>query len=331
MNTPAQFHWRLEHSNGLEFVVLRCETPSQAIASQEAWIAPARGSNLCQYRVGDQAIIIFDAATLKRSDYTGTPVLYPTPNRVRNGIFRYQGQLYPQTKRGREIIEHGLVHDEGWQYEPPTILSDAIALKTWITFDESSPLWEAFPFLHRLELVFTLGAAGIQITYHIHNQGQTAIPYGLGLHPYFAKLSGEEATFVSLPANQVMDTTADLLPTGRLIDVIDTLYDLRQAKPIGTLDMDHVFTSLCAGQNAEIDYRSQGLKVTMKATPDFSHLVLYSPRGESYFCLEHYTCSTDAHNLYDQDFVAESGLRLAAPGAITTGSVNYLVTKETQK
>ena len=328
---PAQFHWRLEQSNDLEFVVLSCDAQSYAAGNQEAWIAPAWGSNLCQYRVDDQAIITFDPAILKCGDYTGTPVLYPTPNRVRNGIFRHQGQLYPQNKRGRQIVEHGLVHDEGWQSEPPTILSDAVALKTWITFDESSPLWEAFPFQHRLELVFTLRLAGIQITYNLHNLGRTAIPFGFGLHPYFAKLSGEEATFVSLPANQVMDTTGDFLPTGRLIDVTDTIYDLRQAKPIGALDMDHVFTGLCAGQSAEIGYRSLGIKVTMNATPDFSHLVLYSPRGENYFCLEHYTCSTDAHNLSDHGFIAESGLRLAPPGETTSGSVNYLVTKETQK
>jgi len=105
--------------------------------------------------VNDQAVIVYDADLLKRCDYTGTPVLYPTPNRVRNGIFRYEGQLFPQVKRGRRIIEHGLVHDEPWQYQPPTILSDAIALRTWITFNENGPFWEAFPFQHRLEMVLT--------------------------------------------------------------------------------------------------------------------------------------------------------------------------------
>ena len=330
MNVNQNVLWRKESDpeHGLEFIILGYRDDAHSDNNLEAWITPSHGSNLCRFSVGGKNVIDFERELWSNSDYTGTPILYPTPNRVRDGVFRHQGQLYPQNKRGRRVVEHGLVHDEGWHCEAPTVLPDAITLKTWITFDAGSPLWEAFPFHHRLELVFALGRTGLQITYVLHNLGQTAIPFGFGLHPYFAKLSGEEETYISLPANQVMDMTADQLPTGRLIDVTDTIFDLRQGKPIGALDMDHVFTGVPAGRRAEIDYRTLGIRVSMDATPDFSHLVLYSPRGESYFCLEHYTCSTDAHNLYDQSFVAESGLRILPPGETATGSVSYRITKE---
>ena len=122
-----------------------------------------------------------------------------------------------------------------------------------------------------------------------------------------------------------MEATAELLPTGRLIDVGGTALDLRRPVSIGSLDLDHVFTRIAPGEFARIEYRSLGMSVTLEATEEFSHLVLYSPKGEEFFCIENQTCSTDAHNLFDRGFVVESGLKTVAPGAIRRGGVTYSV------
>ncbi len=131
--------------------------------------------------------------------------------------------------------------------------------------------------------------------------------------------------FVSLPAAAVMEATPDLLPTGRLIDVGGTGLDLRKSAAVGTLDLDHVFTGIEAGRHARVEYRATGLAVDIEATADFSHLVLYTPRGERFFCLENQTCSTDAHNLHALGFAEASGLKTVAPGAVRRGSVTYAV------
>ena len=99
---------RRERVGGLDAVVLSC-------GSQEAWVVPSHGSNLARFTVGGEAIIDFDPALLLKHDFTGTPVLYPTPNRVRNGVFYWRGRDYRQVKRGTLIVEHGLAHSEAWQ------------------------------------------------------------------------------------------------------------------------------------------------------------------------------------------------------------------------
>jgi aldose 1-epimerase len=293
----------------------------------EAWVTPSVGSNLCRLAVNGAAIIDFDPELL-RSDFTGTPVLYPTPNRVRGGVFRYQGANYPQILRGVEILEHGLVHGEAWNYHEPEISAESITLKTWIDFEPFSPLFTAFPFRHRLGLEFEVSKNGLKITYTITNQDEQAIPFGFGLHPYFIRLGGDEATWVEIPADYVMDTSSDLLPTGRLIAVNGTQFDLTQPVSIGSVDLDHVFTGVPAGKSAQVAYPQQGLRVRLLTTADFSHLVLYSPRGVNFFCLENQTCSTDAHNLFDRGLKHESGLKLVLPGEIHTGSVTYLLLME---
>jgi aldose 1-epimerase len=82
------------------------------------------------------------------------------------------------------------------------------------------------------------------------------------------------------------------------------------------------------GKYAQVIYSDLGLRVQLLTTDDFSHLVLYSPRGAGFFCLENQTCSTDAHNLYDRGFKTESGLKLVPVGKVHTGSVTYLIIKE---
>lgn len=321
------FYWKKEvdPENNLEFIILGYRNEAQPGKNLTAWIAPAMGSNMCRFSVGCQNVIDFDSDLLMKREYTGTPVLYPTPNRVRNGMFRYRGKIYNQLKRGESVFEHGLVHNEAWRYSEPVISSEGVCFNTWIDFNKESILFEAFPFTHRLLLEFSLSMDGIKVSYTIQNMGEREVPFGFGLHPFFMKLSGEDETYVTIPAYYVMDYTSDLLPTGRLIEVKNTIYDIRKGIQIGALDLDHVFTGITEGEFAEIEYRGSGIKVTLSATKDFSHIVLYSPNGKNYFCIENQTCSTDTHNLYERGFSAESGLKFVPVRQIHSGYIKYSI------
>ena len=317
-----QFSARTERDSDFTIAVLSHDGGGDAARAMEARIVPAFGANLCRFTVGGRNVIDFDRNLLLARDFTGTPVLYPTPNRVRNGVLRWEGRDYPQRRDGKPVLEHGLVHTEAWEAGEPAADSGGARLETWLDFNEGRALCESFPFPHRLGLSFLLTARGVTVTYSIINQGTRELPFGFGLHPYFTKLSGDEGTSISLPANAVMDATSDLLPTGRLQDVRGTIYDLRKPVPVGSLDMDNVFTGIQRGKCAVIRHHGS-LEIDLGATPDFTHLVLYTPRGEKYFCLENQTCSTDAHNLSDRGFAMESGLKTVKPGAVHSGSVTY--------
>jgi aldose 1-epimerase len=296
-----------------------------ASRSLEARIVPGFGCNLVRFSVGGSAVIDFDPALLLAHDFTGTPVLYPTPNRVRDCRFTWKGRVYPQRRAGRDIYEHGLAHLESWEFEPPTASLEEARFVAWLECRAGCPMFEAFPFPHRISLEFTLTAGGIRVEYAIENRGAEELPFGFGLHPYFAKRDGEEGTFVSLPATAVMEATPELLPTGRLADVAGSGFDLRQPAAVGTLNVDHVFTRIEPGRHARVEYRKSCLAIDLEATGDFSHLILYAQRGKSHFCLENQTCSTDAHNLFARGFGDVAGLKTVAPGAVRRGSVTYAV------
>ena len=370
------FYWRRETENQVDFVVLGARGARHEL---EAWIAPAIGANLCRFVVDGRDVIGYDPEVLRSGGFTGTPVLYPTPNRVRGGVFTYKGAQYHQIKRGRRVTEHGLVYEEPWAFGEPVVSADAVSFAAWQDFCEGSALFAAFPFDHRMTLRFALYGDGVEVTYAIENRGGDALPFGFGLHPYFIKLGGESKTYVKMPARYVMKNTPDLLPTGELEAVEGTVYDLGEPKSIGSVGLDDVFTGIpgagpanavyggdnarggdnagggepegaepagakpagggahvdAGGDNAdgdvsgvsfaEVEYKNLGYKIVLKATADFTHLIVYVPAGEEFFCVENQTCSTDAHNMYDKGFEVESGLKFVCAGHTHSGSVKYAV------
>ena len=321
MSAVVKTEWRRGSEYGIEFVILTCA--GESAASLEAWIAPDFGSNLCRLTLDGTPLIDYEPDVLLRHGYTGTPVLYPTPNQVRDAVINLQGESLRQTKRGKPVLSHGLVHDEAWEHGEPKLEGDSVAFETWIDFDPANPLFEAFPFCHRLSICFRLKCNGITISYSIRNLGDRDIPFGFGLHPYFMKLSGESQTMLTLPTKYVMENAPDNLPTGKLLKTAGTACDLNNPVSIGSINMNHVFTGISSEKAVRIDYMTKELAVIISATSDFSHLVVFSPKNKNYFCVENQTCSIDAHNLYNKGFTKESGLKLVPPGKVHSGFVSY--------
>jgi galactose mutarotase-like enzyme len=112
-------------------------------------IAPEYGSNLYRFRVGEQELIYTDQLLLKRRDFTGSFVLWPFPNRVRDKRYTYQERQYSleQVHRpgGDPTLIHGLVFDQPWHYTQPVIGKDGVSVTTYIDFNAESPNFRAYP------------------------------------------------------------------------------------------------------------------------------------------------------------------------------------------
>jgi aldose 1-epimerase len=300
--------------------------------SMTVGVAPDLGSNLFHFRVGEYDLLHCEPALLQRKDFTGDFVLWPFPNRVRDKKYSYQGKEYSlePVKRpsGNWVLIHGLVFDLPWSYEQPVVKSDSASVTTYIDFTKETPLFECYPFESRLSLTYTLTSKGLSITYHVENKGQHDLPFGFALHPYFSLLSGRQETYVTIPAQTVMEADNELLPTGRLLDVegiMYAMYDLREPVPVGNLKLDHVYTNLQSG-TAIIDYRKQGFQLHVTGSDDFTHVVIYTATAaDNFFCLEHQTCSTDAINLHNQGPERQKIAHLLElhPGQSHSGTLHY--------
>jgi len=296
----------------------------------EVSIAPDLGSNMFRFRVGEHDLIYCEPALLKQRDFTGNFVLWPFPNRMRDKKYVYQGQSYSleglKRPQGNDVLIHGLVFDRPWQYEQPLVGQDSARVTTYIDIAPDSPFYEGYPFDSRLSLTYTLTKNSVTVTYNVQNKGSKQMPFGFGLHPYFALLSGKEHTLVSIPASYVMEADDELLPTGRLLKldgIMYAMFDLRSPSPVGHLKLDHVYTGMRKNESAVIEYQQQAMKLYLIASDDFTHMVIYTPNDAPFFCLENQTCSTDAVNLHHQGLIEEAHLLELLPGESSTGFIQY--------
>src|SRR5205085_4212634 len=179
----------------------------------QAEIAPALGNNCFAFRAA--ADILEPVAVddfLSRPTSYGIPVLFPFPNRIRDGAFTFQGSAY-QVNPPR----HGFVRDKAWTVVGADA-SETEGASLRCRFDareHAEAILGPFPFPFVLEMTYRLldGKLGIHLT--ASNVGERAMPAGYGLHPYFRRPARGR---LQVPAGRRWEL-ADSLPTGKVLEV----------------------------------------------------------------------------------------------------------------
>ena len=312
---------------GWHIIQLLAEHIDNTHKTLSARITPEGGSNMFSLLAGGQELI--DAPDDLNELYKrrrGNPILYPTPNRVRNSVYTFMGDSLKMSFPGetRSHYLHGLVWDDAWEFDEPEIRPDAVVFKTWYIFDENNPRFPAFPFRNTLRVEYSLMSDRMCISYEVENHDTKSLGFGFGLHPFWKVIGNRDETRIQVALPFHMEATKDLLPTGKLEPVKDTKWSLLEPTPISKLRLDDVYFGATPETPVRVIYDAIGLEILQEATADFTHIVVYTPNTD-FLCVENQTCSTDAHNLFSKGFKKESHLQIVKPGEKTGGSVNYIL------
>jgi aldose 1-epimerase len=306
---------------GWNIAVLQYANPSDPKRSLEARIVPEAGSNLHSLKIGDIEVLVQPAewGTTPSLRY-GFPVLFPTPNRVRDSKFTFDGQTYTFPANERTHFIHGLVHKLPWKAGAASADAKSASMETYLDWDSSQPNFKLFPIKHRLSLRFTLDSHGVKLAFTVDNQDTKRLPFGFAFHPWFQILGSRTETYLQVPAQKHMEAEG-LLPTGRLTDLAGTPSDLRKPVSLEMLKLDDVFWGLTPKDIPGYEARDIGVEVSLGGSPEFTHMVVYTPPGRPFFCMENQTCSTDAHNLHAKGMEKEAHLLIAGQGKKVSGWV----------
>jgi aldose 1-epimerase len=317
----------IDPQSGQQVAILRSGDPGGGAPDLEARVAPHAGANLYWLAAGgeqllEQAPSLTDLAQAP----AGTPIMYPSPNRVRDSVFVFEGGRYQFEPNSGPNFIHGLVRRRPWQMDQPCSGADQASVTTWIDWEQDQPDFPSFPVRHRLTVKYTVRQGGLTIEYAVANRGPGRLPFGFGLHPWFRIPGDRAAVRVKVPFSQRMEAE-DRLPTGRLLPVAGTPFDLRRPTSLEALDLDDVYTDPGAGAGAPAwcEWRDRGVRLSLGASAEFTHLVVYTPAGKPVFCLENQTCSTDAHNMHARGQVAQAHLLIVEPGATACGSLDWRI------
>ena len=249
-----------------------------------------------------------DAVAIARGDVEamGCFPLVPFSNRVRDGRFVFDGvEAFIPPIPGPHA-EHG----HGWRRPWRTIAQGA----SWLTieFETRDADW---PFPYRARQNFRLSDNRLDITLSLENLGRRAMPAGLGLHPYFPRTP---ECRLSAKVAGMWNVDAEVMPVD-LATPPPRAADPGRGLVPDEIELDNCFTGWDG--DARIDWPERSTWLTMCASRPLRHLVVYSPRGESYFCAEPVSHCTDAFNLAAGGRTDTGMLRLEPDEAIAVTTI----------
>lgn len=226
-----------------------------------------------------------DQASLARRDPLGLGCfpLVPYSNRIRNGRFSFRNRAIdlPRDAVNDPHAEHGHGWKSAWTIVNRTDSSIAIFYRHAA---------EAWPFAYCARQDFRLDGDDLIVTLALTNEGDTTMPCGIGLHPYFVRTP---ACRLRADARRMWRTDAEVLA----VELIDAPNDARldQGFAVNDISLDTAYAGWSG--TAVIDWPEWNARLTLRADGPLGHLVVYTPTGESYFCAEPVSNCTDAFNL----------------------------------
>lgn len=276
----------------------------------EVW--PALGFNCFRWQIqrdGQALELLYQAPDLfdnGRPTRSGIPILFPFPNRIRDGRFTWDGREYqlPRDDPAKKNAIHGFACRHPWRIADHGA-DDACA---WITgvfrcsqdAPDSLALWPAD---HELRLTLRLSAGSLWLEAEVYNPDRVGLPFGLGYHPYFrmpfAPSYSAEDCLLTAPSPSFWKLE-ESLPTGER-QPVDASCDLNSPRRFVDLNVDTVLTDLPAATK-EMTERgvlrgAAGVELRLLCSEAFRDLVVFTPPHRQAFCIEPYTCPTDAVNL----------------------------------
>lgn len=296
---------------------------------------PAHGFNCLRWQVNGHNLLYAagDWETNPVPTRSGVPILFPFPNRIRDGMFVYRGRPYrlPKNDSTKTNAIHGFAPRKPWR----VLGYGADAYGAWVHGEfqlsadapEAAGLW---PGDGMLSVVYRLGPDRLRVEMRVRNMGDEPFPFGVGLHPYF-RLPGPDGDVsgyvLHAPARSVWPL-ADSLPTGERGPIPDGV-NWNRPRTIAGTQLDTVYTDLGAIEagpdglllRATLSHIDRPGRLELWTTADFRESVLFAPPHRHAVCLEPYTCTTDAANLQARGI--DAGWRELPAGGAWAGAVEF--------
>ncbi len=261
-----------------------------------ATVAPELGQNCFSFETRFPILETVDYASFRRKPTGyGIPLLFPFPNRIRDGEFMFQGERFRI-----DPPRHGFVRDKAWRViETGASNLDGAWVRSAIkASDYRREILDQFPFPFTLEVTYRVRNGALELDAIAENTGERTMPAGFGIHPYFRR---PERGTIQVPAAKRWELS-DSLPTGKILEV-EGRFDLRQPKDIAGLELDDIYADPVADPSGLVqcflnDEVNKTQTVVEFPRKQFPHIVVYTPPApRPALCIEPNSCPTDAFNL----------------------------------
>jgi aldose 1-epimerase len=268
----------------------------------------------------DVIVVPARGGSLQRCDFDGKPVLQstaplpgngpapaaccyfpliPFSNRIENGEFHFGGSHV--RLRSNVAGSPHVIHGHGWQAAWHARSRSATACSLVFRHAAGS----GWPWRYEGSQAFAIAGDTLCITLGIRNLGDTAMPCGLGFHPFFPIRPDAR---LQLSAARVWNGSARDFPREPIVVPRPLCFDAgpRVAERTG---LDHCYDGWQG--RAILSYAEPRHDLVVAASDAASFVVIYIPERADHFCVEPVTHAINAMNQRDP---AAAGLWTLLPG-----------------
>lgn len=277
-----------------------------------ATIEPHIGGSISSFRLGDLDLMRSAPPGASLAKQMASFPLVPFSNRIREGQFAVDGQNF-QLKRNMDDHPH-TIHGIGWQraWDVESCHTEEVTLG--LDHEPSDTDW---PFRFEALQFFRLCPDRLIIDMSLTNLDHRPMPAGLGHHPYFPR---PETATLSAVLDNLWLYDDRMVPDRRV--PVPTEWRFDDGLAVRSLSLDHCFDGFKG--SAVISWPDKAVELLIETSATFGHLVIYTPPGKDYFCVEPASHCNDAVNLAAMGF-ADTGLVMLAPGESLNGQINFIV------
>lgn len=222
-------------------------------------------------------------------------VLYPFPNRLKNGSYEWNGETYHffANESLTNTALHGFGQDKPMKITLLEVEENSAAI-TCLYTDYGTH--DGYPFRFSVEMAFTLSdETGFGLELSLRNHDEQIIPAGLGWHPYFTLGPKADDYQLQMPECQLVGIDERMLPTGKTYEYDD----FNKPTALGITVLDNCFVLPVKEGRAEATIKGEkGTLHYWQETGDgkYNFLQVFIPPLRHCLALEPMTCAPDAFN-----------------------------------
>lgn len=301
------------------------ELITMAGAGHEIRILPQNGFNLYYWTFEGKEILMTPVDVTIFGTKYGTPILFPTPNRVKDGAYTWRGKRYEMKKRGEKVIIHGLVKDEPFCVTALRADENGASCTAKIEIRSEGSIYEGWPWDCTLEVTYALDAQGVHMDVKAVNESAEDMPFGFAIHPYFSKRGDANRCFIRVPVRRVYEADENRFPSGRIVPAPADKMICEDFCSVESLYLDDVYRGMTADMESLVRY--DDVMVHISGSDCLRNAVVYTPHDRPGFCIEPQTNATNFLNLHAQGLADESGLLVLPAGKTFACQVNMTVSR----
>ncbi|MEM6988477.1 MAG: aldose 1-epimerase [Pseudomonadota bacterium] len=275
-------------------------TITLSTADARVELSPSEGAAVVHYTLTDGTALFRPTPSEVQSPFDYACILMvPWCNRISDGGFYLDGDFYPITPNmpGQDCPLHGNAFLQPWRVVEQASDSVEMALVS------RGPA----PYHYEARVRYTLRGAALSLDLGVCHWGDSRVPYGLGIHPWFDK---DDDTTLQFKSAEFVSADAQTLPVARMPLSSEPNWQFDAGK---RLPVDGIDNAFCGWDGrARLSWPSQGRYLEVVTDPPQVCCHVFTPgQTADFFCFEPVSHLPNAHNWQG---ASPNGLTLLSQG-----------------